>query len=128
APTKVPSPFPPPFVAEVDALCNRTAKMAESPTPRYLIERLLLDTSGYLAAANLPGIDEELLAEVKAARGRLAAAGCPVPAVESIARYSWAAQMLDGVITRPTQRRHTLSDRIDRVLTHRLWGTLVFVI
>src|SRR5207247_2040867 len=33
-----------------------------------------------------------------------------------------------GVVARPADRPVTVSDRIDRVLTHRVWGTLVFLI
>lgn len=123
-----PSPFSPPFAAEVETLRSKVCATAECQLPRYLVERLLLDTSGYLLQAGLKGVDESLLAEVQAARGRLAAAGLPVPAVESIARYGWATQTLDGVITRPTTRPVTPSDRIDAWLTHRFFGTVVFVI
>ena len=39
----------------------------------------------------------------------------PVPAVESIARYGWAAKVLEGVVTRPAERPQIdQSDRIDR--------------
>jgi ferrous iron transport protein B len=127
-PPRVPSPFPEPFIGEVEALAALVNSNGQPPVPRYLVERLLLDTSGYLAAAHVPGMGAEVLAEVQAARSRLASAGFPVPAVEAIARYGWAAKVLDGVITRPVTRRITTSDRIDRVLTHRLWGSLVFVL
>ena len=50
----------------------------------------------------------------------------PVPAVEAMARYGWVAKVLDGVVQRPDSRPITASDRIDAVLTHRVWGTLVF--
>src|SRR5262245_39244830 len=96
-----PSPFPPPFVAEVETLRSKVCSSTACHLPRYLIERLLLDTSGYLAQAGLKGVDEALLTEVQVSRSRLASAGLPVPAVESIARYGWAAQTLDGVVTRP---------------------------
>jgi len=122
-----PSPFPRQFVDEVESLRSKACSGTECQLPRYLVERLLLDTSGYLAQAGLKGVDEPLLAEVEAARGRLAAGGLPVPAVESIARYGWATQTLDGVVTRPTKRPVTMSDRIDAWLTHRLFGTLVFI-
>src|SRR5262245_48800366 len=128
APPRIPSPFPPPFVAEVEALAELANSNGQLPAPRYLIERLLLDTSGYLAKAHVPGVGAAVLSEVQAARARLASTGLPVPAVESIARYGWATKVLDGVITRPTTRRITTSDRIDRVLTHRVWGSLVFVL
>jgi ferrous iron transport protein B len=52
-------------------------------------------------------------------------ASYPPPARDAIARYAWIDALADGVITqRPPQP--TLSERIDRVLTHRLWGTLIF--
>lgn len=127
APNHAPSPFPAKFVAEVENLQAKVRSIGDVALPRYLVERLLLDTSGYLAKAGLQGVDEELLAEVQAARGRLAAEGLPVPAVESIARYGWATQLLDGVVTRPSKRPVTMSDRIDSWLTHRFFGTLAFV-
>ena len=61
------------------------------------------------------------------ARESLAAAGYPVPAVEAIARYEWVGRVLDGVARRPADHQPTTSDRIDAVLTHKLWGTLIFV-
>ncbi len=58
----------------------------------------------------------------------MAEAGYPVPAVEALARYEWVGRTLDNVIVRPSQRQETLSDKIDRVLTHRFWGTVVFAV
>ena len=83
---RVASPFPEQFTAEVEALFAIANSNGQPPIPRYLVERLLLDVSGYLAKAGLPGIDGKLLNEIQAARTRLAAAGMQVPAVESIAR------------------------------------------
>jgi len=124
----VPSPFPEKFVQEVESLHALANANGHAPLARYLVERLLLDTSGYLAAGSLPGVSSELLREVPAARERLAVAGLTVPAVEAVARYRWAGEVLAGVVTRPAKRPTTPSDRIDRVLTHRVWGTLVFVV
>ena len=53
--------------------------------------------------------------------------GCRVPAVEAMARYDWVARVLDGVSRRPDDHRPTTTDRIDAVLTHKLWGTLIFI-
>ena len=122
------SPFPQPFQQEVAALGERIADAAPQPWPRYLVERLLLDTSGWLESAGLPGETGEVIAEVHAARGRLREAGCPIPAVEAMSRYRWVAEMLDGVVKHPPSRPVTLSDRLDRVLTHRIWGSLVFIV
>jgi len=95
--------------------------------PRPLIERLLLDTSGYLQQMVLPPGDGRFQRELCAARRRLAAAGCPVPGIETQARYQWVQRVLEGVIDRPARYKPTLTDRVDRVLTHRLWGTAIFV-
>jgi len=36
--------------------------------------------------------------------------------------------VLQGVVTHPRRYVTTVSDRIDRVLTHRIWGTLIFAL
>ncbi|HEX5102304.1 MAG TPA: ferrous iron transporter B, partial [Pirellulaceae bacterium] len=121
------SPFPEVFVREVDQLHRRVNSNGRPALPRYLAERLLLDTTGYLAESGLLGMNRELLSDVNESRARLAKAGLAVPGVEAMARYQWAADVLSGVVHRPQERKITLSDRIDRVLTHRIWGTLVFL-
>ena len=95
--------------------------------PRYLVERLLLDTNGYLEKSGLPG-NGEIHAELAASRRRLAEAGCSVTAVEAMGRYDWIGKILDAGVTRPRERSATVTDRIDRVLTNKLWGTLVFLL
>ncbi len=121
------SPFPDEFQREVATLEATERGEGEVVLPRYLVERLLLDTSGYLERSHMPGINTAVVDQVKAARQRLAAAGFPVPAVEAMSRYRWVAEVLEGVVTRPTQRRVTLSDKLDHVLTHKLWGTIIFI-
>jgi ferrous iron transport protein B len=64
---------------------------------------------------------------VKAARTRLAGAGCPVPAVEARARYGWIREVTAGCVQRPAKRPVTWTDRLDRVLTHKVAGTVVFL-
>jgi ferrous iron transport protein B len=101
---------------------------AHAAWPRYLVERLLLDTSGYLEHANLPGVDAAMHTELAAARTRLADAGMPVPAIEAVARYEWIGRMLDGGLSKPRSRALTASDKLDRFLTNKFWGTLVFAL
>jgi ferrous iron transport protein B len=133
------SPFPPVFIAEVErleqAMNSGTDGDSRSAVPRYLAERILLDAGGYLGQAGIgrngsngtaSSDREKIRTHVQAARARLAEAGFPVPAVEAMARYDWVGHTLEGVVTRPSQRPATASDKIDRVLTHRVWGTLVF--
>lgn len=126
------SPFPAEFQREVEQLQAALAgppNTSVHPLPRYLVERLLLDVSGYVQAALLTnGQSGAVTEKVISARGRLAAAGMPVPAVEAQSRYGWVGEVLTGVVTRPATRPVTAGDRIDRVLTHKLWGSLVFAL
>jgi ferrous iron transport protein B len=124
------SPFPPAFqeeVSQLEALLNsREADASGAVLPRYLLERLLLDTGGYLE--HLLADDRALAAQLEVARERLMQAGIPIPAIEAMARYGWVGRTLEGIVTRPQQRRITLTDRIDRVLTHKVGGTVVFAL
>jgi len=89
---------------------------------------MLLDTTGLFQTAILPDQDLRFEQEIEAARKRLAEAGCPIPSVEVAVRYDWVGRVLDGAAIVPLQRTVTASDRIDRVVTHRFWGTLVFAL
>ena len=131
--------YPTPFREEVARLSERwvSSKVAIDGTdttaqrrdlPRYLVERLILDQGGYLESRLGHDQDGSFKAELKAARDRLSAAGCAAPAVEAVARYGWIGRILEGVVERPDVRRVTASDRLDRLLTHRLWGMLVFLV
>ncbi|MCI0459080.1 MAG: ferrous iron transport protein B [Gemmataceae bacterium] len=120
-PAKTP-PFPEAFEREAEAL--RAAIGAEVPV--YLVRRLLLDVGGHterLLAAGRDGLSDK----VKAARKRLAESGCPVPAVEARVRYGWIREATAGCVERPAERPILWTDSLDRVLTHKVWGTLIFL-
>jgi ferrous iron transport protein B len=126
------TPLPAAFEAEAAALdAELAADAGASPggrLPRWLVRRLLLDSGGYLQQILLDDADGRWAHQIGMARERLAAAGCATPAIETSARYGWAREILDGVVTQPKRYRTTITDRIDGVLTHRLWGTLVFAV
>lgn len=126
------SPFPEVFRQEVERLgallAERSAARSHAALPRYLVERLILDSAGYLEGRLLAGEDAVVTEELGAARRRLGEAGYPVPAVEAMARYGWVGRVLDGVVARPAERPVTAGDRIDQILTHRLWGSLFFLL
>ena len=123
------SPFPEQFQNEVNGLQQEISSRATDVLPRYLVERLLLDTSGYLQqSGTFANVDGELNDVVRSARERLAETGYPVPAVEAMARYGWVAKVLEGVVASPDEKPQSWSDRIDRIVTHRFWGTAIFVL
>lgn len=115
--------FPQEFQDECRQLGEQLAQHSSTAFPEYLVERLLLDVGGHIETHLLNGDTTQAL---RAARDRLADNGCKVPAIEARVRYRWAREMLDGVLVRPTARPVTFSDRVDRILTHRFAGLLIF--
>ncbi len=126
------TPLPEAFEAEVRLLEAELAAAPAAdgarPLPRCLVRRLLLDVNGYLQRTLLQGGEEYWTPRLEASRARLVAAGCPVPEVETFARYDWAHDVLEGAVTEPRRYKVTGTDRIDRVLTHGFWGMLVFAV
>ncbi|MGQ0635421.1 MAG: ferrous iron transport protein B [Planctomycetaceae bacterium] len=118
--------FPPPFEEECRRLETRLSELGQTETPQYLLERLLLDVGGYLeghfANGDMPAVREHLAQ----ARERLARQGCSVPAIEARVRYRWARTVLDGIVHYPATRPVTSSDKLDRILTHKVSGLAVF--
>ncbi len=140
-----PSLFPDAFRAEVDRLemtlrdwesekagtnvtgAEREGAQANSPTPRYLVERLLLDGGSYLETHFEVGANRQsdLKALLAAARDRLSAAGCRVPEIETTSRFAWVSGQTAGLIETPAPAGTNLTDRLDAILTHRIWGTAI---
>ncbi len=114
--------LPDALVAEIDGLRRLAAPKVNGAEAI----RILLDRDGAAADEYASrGGSEETIA---AARQRLATAGIAGPASEVRARYAWIAEVLQGVIRRPDRPVVTLSDRIDRVLTHKLWGAVALIL
>src|SRR5262249_9716805 len=42
-------------------------------------------------------------------------------------RYAWARQHLVDALTRSGQARKAFSDKVDHILTHKVWGSLLFL-
>jgi ferrous iron transport protein B len=95
--------------------------------PLFLVRRLVLDVGGWTEQRFVAQFGEGIRQQVQEVRARLAQADCPVPAVEARARYRWIREATAGCVERPAVRPITWTDRIDRVLTHKLWGTLLFL-
>lgn len=121
------SPFSAEFVAEVAGLKAAWDERAGGDTPRYLVERWLLDSNGYIEHSGILKSDEYLSRAVRASRERLAAVGQSVPSVETRSRYVWVDKILGEVLQKPDQEVTVLTDRLDRVLTHRISGLLIFL-
>ena len=45
-----------------------------------------------------------------------------------MARYGWVANVVDGVVEHPPEPVNTWGDRLDVVLTHRVWGMVILAV
>lgn len=116
------------FLSEVERLtewCQQSAGISLEP---FLAQRVILDANGAVEQElkSRPGM-ESLPTRLSEARDRLANANCQVPTVETRLRYRWVRAQLAGLHEIPAGREQTVSDRIDHLLTHRIWGILAFV-
>ena len=116
-------PFPEVFEREVEGLRDSLG----NGTPPFLVRRLLLDIGGYTEACLAGDGHDDVGERVRAARDRLAQEHCKVPEIEARIRYGWIRVATTECVRRPAQRRVAWTDRIDRVLLHKLLGTLVFL-
>ncbi len=125
--------LPAEFIAVRDELREWLATRASAgpdplrPVPDFIIERMLLDIGGqaeteYAQRPQLSGLVEQL----RSYRERLAQSGHRVPAVETKSRYAWIRQHITGCVVQHDRNENSISDRIDRVLTHRWWGLVCF--
>ena len=115
--------FPPAFVRETEAL----GCILGPDVPAFLVRRLLLDVGGHTERRLVHQFGDRVGGLVRESRERLHSASCPVPAVEARSRYAWLREITSGCVERPPVRPVTWTDRLDRLLTHRVWGTLVFL-
>ncbi len=114
--------FPSAFQKETESFANELPDVEP-----FVVQRLLLDVGGYTERVLADRFGKSLNEKVKEARKRLADAGCGVPAIEARTRYTWIRQALAGCVNKPATRPVTFNDRLDHVLTHKFWGTFIFV-
>lgn len=115
--------FPDVFRQEMAGIVDALSGSVEP----FIAGRLLLDVGGHTEKMLVGKYGDKLGHQLDEARSRLSAAGCPVPAVEARTRYGWIRQAVSGCVGKPAIRVTTVSDRLDRVFTHKVWGTLIFL-
>jgi ferrous iron transport protein B len=86
--------------------------------------RLLAVSSAGGHLGGIPGLE----ATVERARQAVEAAGHSPRSMEAEARYGWIVDVIDRTVVREGERGKTLTDRIDAVALHRVWGPILFVV
>ncbi|WP_235934820.1 ferrous iron transport protein B [Candidatus Laterigemmans baculatus] len=122
-------PLPPAFYQARDglkaSLAGRSAA-GESLPDDYVFERALLDQGGEAERRLLRRFGPETADAIDAARRQLTEAeGLPAD-VECNARYAWAREKLQGIISQSSTTGTSWTDRLDALLTHRVFGLVIF--
>ncbi len=114
-----------PFAAEAQAVA---AGIPQPVTPQHsLAEALLLLSDDRFLESSAGHYPESIREAIRAARRRLEESGVDWRSAVIESRYQAIAAIQQNVTREATPPGHTFSDRLDRVLTHKVWGLLVFV-
>jgi ferrous iron transport protein B len=61
------------------------------------------------------------------ARAKLSGAGHNTASLEAELRYQWITGVVQRTVAHTTPRTRSVTDRVDAVLLHRVWGPLIFI-
>ena len=93
----------------------------------FLARRLVLDSTGTMATAAGLELDADAQQAIASARERVEQEH-QIHGLEPIIRYGWIQQTVDRLVTSRSLERKFGRGAIDRLLTHRVSGTLIFII
>lgn len=117
--------FPDAFLKEREQLRERLLASADHAAVHpAMLNRLLIDKQGAIEQR----YQHLLGTSLEEARSRLQQAGCGIPQVEARTRYGFLRQVVQNAIVRKASPQGNASSRIDRIVTHRVWGLLIFLL
>ena len=67
-----------------------------------------------------------IVAHIQADKENFAALGIDFPSAVIEARYAWVKRVVAGVVQKPRRAHKTLTDKVDAVVMHPVWGYLIF--
>lgn len=96
------------------------------PAPE--VSRILIDQGGYAEKRLLRQLGSGFRATLEEYRQAALCNGSnSLAAQEARARYTWVKGILAASLTRPATRRRSRSEHIDNFLTHRFFGSAIFL-
>jgi ferrous iron transport protein B len=113
-------------LAELEASLNGYRDRIGRDVPRIEAVRLLVDEGGEAEVRLTRLLGPDFAQRLKHIRDLAIDEGVPAAVQEANARYAWARGIIDACVTRPPKRVRTRSEKIDDIVTHRVWGTLIF--
>ena len=119
--------LPPAYQEQSDQIARLLAEAFHERRTQAAAEALLILSNEKALASSLEHYPDQLQKEVAAARQRLEAAGIDWRSAAIEARYATVSCIQRAATTEVAPPGETFSDRLDRILTHKIWGTLVFL-
>ena len=119
--------FPQPLQKEIQDLAASLPHAEPGHEHHAAAEALLLITSERTLTNDAGHYPPEVAGQVAAARRRLEAAGVDWQGTAIGCRYARLAEIQSAVSTQKPMEHLPVSDRIDRVVTHRVWGVVIFL-
>jgi ferrous iron transport protein B len=115
------------FRIEATGLADLLAEAYQERRLQATAEALLLLSNEKALASSTTHYPQKIQEAVTAARKRLEAANVDWRGAPIEWRYARVAEIQQAVTTEAAPPGPTLSDKLDAVLTHKVWGTLIFV-
>lgn len=116
--------LPEAFEQAIEDLAERLVRTQPNRVVSAEAEALLLLTD---ERVSLNTVDPTIQKAIAEAREVLEKTGCDWRSAAIEGRYARLAGIQDRVVVEEFEHRETLSDKLDRILTHKLWGMLIFV-
>jgi ferrous iron transport protein B len=116
------------FRIEATGLANLLAETYSERRLQATAEALLLLSNEKALASSTTHYPQRIQDAVAAARKRIEAHGIDWRGAPIEWRYARVAEIQQAVTTELAPPGETISDKMDRVLTHKVWGTLIFVV
>jgi ferrous iron transport protein B len=115
------------FRIEATGLANLLAETFQERRLQATAEALLLLSNEKALASSREHYPQKIQDAVAAARKRLETHGIDWRGAPIVWRYERIAEIQQAVTAELAPPGETLSDKLDRVLTHKIWGTLIFI-
>jgi ferrous iron transport protein B len=115
------------LTSEAATIAGSLAETFQERRAQAAAEALLILSNEKALASSLKHYPAPVQQAVSAARQRLDAAGVDWRGATIEARYAGVAAIQRAVTTELAPPGENFSDRLDRVLTHKVWGTLIFL-
>src|SRR6185312_4051617 len=119
--------LPDAYAKEIKAIAESLSQLSEEHRKRAAAEALLIVSNEKAMTSSSDHYPAGIKREVDGARGRLEAAGVEWQTAAIEGRYARVAKIYQAAVTETFLHQETFSDKLDRVLTHKIWGTLIFV-